>query len=273
MNVQELKRWVSQGYQSPLIMGILNVTPDSFSDGNMFLKPDFALSRAIAMIDQGVDIIDIGAESTRPGHKKISVDEELSRLIPVLEKLQLYTDTVISVDTSKPQVIQEVLKYNIRFINDVSALENDSSIQLVAQRDVFVCLMHSENVKDTNIIPNIDDFFKRRSDRCISFGIKPENIILDPGFGFNKQVAQNLSIVKNINVFNHHGRPILLGVSRKSTIGKILRKDVHDRLFGSLALASYAILNGAHIIRTHDVAETVDTLKMLNTVREEYFEE
>lgn len=268
MNFQEVKNWLHKDNHLPLIMGILNVTPDSFFDGGKFLDPDIAVNRALEMVKQGADIIDIGAESTRPMHRKISVDEELSRLIPVLEKLLQATDAVISVDTSKPEVMYEALKLGVRFINDVTALQNAASLNVVKDKDVIICLMHSEDLTQntTNFIDEICDFFTKKISQCITADLPLENLIIDPGFGFGKNVQQNIAIVKNINVFTKFGRPILVGMSRKSTIGNILDKDVDERLYGSLALTSFALLHGANIIRTHDVIATKDTIKIMNVL-------
>jgi len=255
---------------SPCVMGILNVTPDSFSDGGKFISPDTALARARQMQAEGAALIDIGGESTRPGAESINAADELSRVIPVIEAIRRESDIPISIDTSKPEVMRRAVQAGANMINDVYALRAEGALATAAELDVPVCLMHMQGEPRTmqqspaykNLIEDINKFFENRMNACLKAGIKRDNIVLDPGFGFGKTPAHNLSLIKHLGQFMDYGLPILVGVSRKSTIGHILSKDVDDRLYGSLALTTMAICNGASIIRTHDVAATMDAIKI-----------
>ena len=256
-------------------MGILNVTPDSFSDGGHFLDSRAAYLHAIHMIEQGVDIIDIGGESTKPGAEAISCAEELARIIPVIERIRAVSDICISVDTSKAEVMQAAIAAGASFINDVAALSGDDSLATAARLNVPVCLMHMQGVPKSmqdnpsytdNVVDEINLFFQQRIDACLKAGFCREQLILDPGFGFGKSVQHNLSIVKRFSEFQQHGLPLLLGVSRKSTIGAVLQKGVSERLTGSIATEIVAALHGASIIRTHDVGETNQALQMVDAI-------
>ncbi|WP_083234242.1 dihydropteroate synthase [Candidatus Marithrix sp. Canyon 246] len=256
-------------------MGIVNVTPDSFSDGGLFLSQNNAFKQAKQLIAEGADIIDIGGESTRPGAEPVSVQEELDRVIPLVEKIRAEFSVSISVDTSKSLVMREAIAAGVDIINDVMALTGEDSIAAVAASDtVKVCLMHMQgeprtmqkNPKYDNVIEDIKAFLLMRTQACINAGITSNRIIIDPGFGFGKTVVHNLLLMKNLQVFSQLGYPVLVGISRKSFIGNILNKQVTERLYGSLALAVLAISKGASIIRTHDVAATVDALKMTDAV-------
>jgi len=232
----------------PRIMGVLNVTPDSFSDGGRFTSVDRAVVQAQRMFDEGATIIDIGGESTRPGAANVSVQEELDRVIPVIERIHRQTDVIISIDTSKSVVMHEAVSAGASMINDVNALQAEDALTTAARLQVPVCLMHMQG-----------------SPRTMQTAPMYENV--DPGFGFGKTVAHNLTLIKHLPELISHGYPVLVGVSRKSTIGAVLDKPVDKRLYGSLALAGLAVWCGASIIRVHDVAETADTVNMLQAVK------
>jgi dihydropteroate synthase len=264
-----------KGINVQKVMGIVNVTPDSFSDGGLFLSQNNAFKHAKQLIAEGADIIDIGGESTRPGAEPVSVQEELDRVIPLVEKIRAEFSVSISVDTSKSLVMREAIAAGVDIINDVMALTGKDSIAAVATSDtVKVCLMHMQGEPRTmqkhpkydNVIEDIKAFLLMRTQACINAGIASNRIIIDPGFGFGKTVVHNLLLMKNLQVFSQLDYPVLVGISRKSFIGNILNKQVTERLYGSLALAVLAVSKGASIIRTHDVAATVDALKMTDSV-------
>ncbi len=264
-----------KGINVQKVMGIVNVTPDSFSDGGLFLSQNNAFKQAKQLIAEGADIIDIGGESTRPGAEPVSVQEELDRVIPLVEKIRAEFSVSISVDTSKSLVMREAIAAGVDIINDVMALTGEDSIAAVAASDtVKVCLMHMQgeprtmqkNPKYDNVIEDIKAFLLMRIEACVNAGIASNRIIIDPGFGFGKTVVHNLLLMKHLQLFSQLGYPVLVGISRKSFIGKILNKQVTERLYGSLALTVLAVSKGASIIRTHDVAATVDALKMTDAV-------
>ena len=256
---------------SPCIMGILNVTPDSFFDGGKFSQLDKALQQVELMMADGVDIIDIGGESTRPGAEPVAEDEEISRVIPVLKAIKARFDVYVSIDTNKAAVMSEAITYNADLINDVCALQNNGCVSVVAQSDIPVCLMHMQGKPRTmqqkphytDIITDIKDFFRDRIDVCKAAGIDSGRLVLDPGFGFGKTVAHNYHLLSQLHVFKDLGLPLLSGTSRKSMIGSLLNRKVEHRLAGSLATAILAAQQGAAIVRVHDVQETVDTMKIL----------
>ncbi len=261
-----------------LVMGVLNVTPDSFSDGGKNFNLDNALANAKCMITQGVDIIDIGGESTRPGAKAVSEADEISRVIPVIEALSAETNTPISIDTSKPQVMKLAIQAGASLINDVNALQADGALEMAASLKVDVCLMHKQgmpetmqkNPKYTNVVDEICQFFQQRIDACIQAGISKNNIILDPGFGFGKTLEHNLEILRRFDEFKHFGVRLLAGLSRKSMIGALLNdRDVKGRVVGSVTGAIIAVQNGANIVRVHDVLETKDALSILQATNGE----
>ena len=263
--------------QEPLLMGILNVTPDSFSDGGQFDNFDSAIQKAKQMIADGADIIDIGGESTRPGAAVVSEDEELQRVVPLIEKLSDELDVPISIDTSKAVVMYEAVQAGASMINDVYALQKDNALQTAAQLNVPVCLMHMQGKPETmqktveykNVIQEVYDFFQERIDHCVDSGINKDNIIIDPGFGFGKLLQHNVRLLNNLSLFVESGFPVLAGLSRKSMLGQITGKDVNQRLASSLAVAQIAIEKGAQIIRVHDVAETKDILRVLQAMKAE----
>jgi len=260
---------------APQVMGIINVTPDSFSDGGHFFYMDSALKQARKMLQEGAEIIDIGGESTRPGAQAVSVQEELDRVIPVVEKIRAEFPISISVDTSKAEVMREAIAVGADMINDVMALRGEGSLAAVAASEtVQVCLMHMQGEPRTmqnnphydNVVNDIKTFLLERVQACLEAGIASNRLMIDPGFGFGKTVAHNLLLMQRLEVLTELDYPVLVGVSRKSLIGHILNKSVTERLYGGLALAVLAVSKGARVIRTHDVAATVDALKMTHAV-------
>ena len=260
---------------TPRIMGILNVTPDSFSDGGLFTNIDAALSQALQMESEGASIIDVGGESTRPGASAVAEQQELDRVIPVIEKICQHSDVIVSIDTTKPAVMREAVSAGARMINDVTALRAQDAIPTAAQLQVPVCLMHMQGTPRTmqeapqynDVVAEVSEFLASRTEACIAAGIAADQIILDPGFGFGKTVEHNLACLKHLPALLGLGMPVLFGASRKSTIGSILNKPVTERLYGSLALAGLAVWHGASIIRVHDVGPTADTIKMIQAVK------
>ncbi len=261
--------------QKPLIMGIVNVTPDSFSDGGRFLDRDKATLHALKLADEGADIIDIGGESSRPGAERVTVEEELSRVMPVIEAISQKIDIPISIDTTKSEVASRALDAGASIVNDISALRFDEKIgSVAAEHGAYLILMHMRGTPETmqqdtkydDIIGEISAFLKSAAQKAIGMGVSPEKIILDPGIGFGKSVDGNLTILKNLHRFLALGYPLMVGVSRKSFIGKILNLETGERLEGSIAAACYAILNGADIVRVHDVAATKKALTVLEHI-------
>ena len=258
----------------PQVMGILNVTPDSFSDGGRFRQRDEALRHAAAMVAAGASLIDVGGESTRPGALQVSADEELQRVAPVVEAIAAELDVIISVDTSCPQVMRESARLGAGLINDVRSLRREGALQAAAESGLPVCLMHMQGEPETmqknphydDLLAEVQAFFAERMAACAAAGIAAERIILDPGFGFAKNLQHNLSLFKHIQVLHGFARPLLVGVSRKSMIGQALGREVDQRLAGGLALAALAVARGACILRVHDVAETVDVVRMIAAV-------
>jgi len=259
---------------NPIIMGVLNCTPDSFSDGGRYNTLDNALRHAEAMIKEGAGIIDIGGESTRPGAPAVPLEEELDRVIPVLERLTREFDAPVSVDTSKTGVMREALAAGAAMINDVTALSDEGAIQVCADAGTAVCLMHMQGTPRTmqeapeydDVLADVVTYLSERAAACEAGGIDRDAIVIDPGFGFGKTVEHNLQLLAGLGRLVDTGYPVLAGLSRKSMIGKILGRDVDDRLVGSVVLALLAAQNGAHIIRVHDVAETADALKVAGAV-------
>lgn len=258
-------------------MGILNLTPDSFSDGGKFIKRDNALRHVKQMINNGAQIIDVGGESTRPGATEVSVDEECQRVIPVIEAIREITDIPVSIDSSKTEVMRQAVTSGASMINDVNALRAEGAVELVSKLNVPVCLMHMQGQPRTmqhtpsytNVVQDIKVFLKERMDSCEKAGIKRNNIIVDPGFGFGKTLEHNLSLFKHINDFSELNAPILVGVSRKSMIGAVLdNAPADERLYGSVALATLAAWLNANILRVHDVKATADALKLCQAVKE-----
>ncbi|WP_422910114.1 dihydropteroate synthase [Pseudomonas sp. MAC6] len=258
----------------PQVMGILNVTPDSFSDGGRYGQRDAALRHAEAMLRAGATLIDVGGESTRPGARAVSPVEELERVAPIVEAIAAELDVIISVDTSTPAVMRETARLGAGLINDVRSLQRDGALDAAADTGLPVCLMHmrcepgtmQQDPQYADVVAEVRDFLLERMAACAAAGIVAERIILDPGFGFAKTLAHNLSLFKHLKTLHALGRPLLVGASRKSMIGKVLGHEVGERLYGSLALAALAVSKGAHILRVHDVAETVDVVRMIAEV-------
>jgi dihydropteroate synthase len=266
--------------QSPVIMGILNITPNSASSVGRFLSVDLALKHAEKMIQQGAAIIDVGGEATNPGtHPVTELDEELKRVIPVIAALNKEFSVPISVDTSKTKVMQEAVAAGAAMINDVRALIEPGALEWLASTPLMVCLMHmafphgkitETSCKDPDIVASVKQFLASRVEACLKAGILRENLILDPGIGhgnFGKNLDQNLSLLKNLAEFKEFNLPLLVGVSRKTFIGELLGQPVEERLFGSIGASVVAAINGASIIRTHDVQETLDAVKVAMAIQ------
>jgi dihydropteroate synthase len=263
-------------------MGVLNVTPDSFSDGGSLHKngrPDLskALVRVEQMLFEGAAIIDVGGESTRPGAEAVSVMEEMERVLPVVDAINARFDTIISVDTSSPELMLAAAKSGAGMLNDVRALEREGAIIAAAQTGLPVCLMHMQGRPKTmqqaprydSVVAEVAGYLKGRVESCQQGGIDSSQILLDPGFGFGKSLEHNLTLLNRLEGIVELGLPVLVGLSRKSLIGKVLGRDVNQRLAGSLTLAVLAAERGASIIRVHDVAETVDAMVLLSAVEKE----
>ena len=268
-NKINLARGRTLDLSEPVIMGIVNVTPDSFSDGGQFFNTTAALNHAMQLLDDGATILDIGGESTRPGAPDVSLEDELQRVIPIIKAIREQSDCIISIDTSKAEVMRQAIEAGADIVNDVRALQEPGAIEVVAQYpDVVVCLMHMQGQPRSmqnaphydDLASEINDFFNQRIATCEAAGIKQSQLILDPGFGFGKTLKHNYQILAQFNDYAQLGLPLLAGLSRKSMIGNLLNRDTKDRLAGSLAGALIAAQNGAHIIRVHDVRETADVL-------------
>ncbi|WP_109078811.1 dihydropteroate synthase [Aggregatibacter kilianii] len=255
---------------SPQIMGILNFTPDSFSDSGKFFQLDKALVQVEKMLQQGASIIDIGGESTRPMADEVTLEQELERVVPLVEAVRQRFDCWISVDTSKAQVMQEAAKVGMDLINDIRALREPYALETAAQLALPVCIMHMQGQPRTmqlnphyeDVVADVLKFMQERTEQCLAAGIKQGNIIWDPGFGFGKSVQHNYRLLHDLAVFCKQGYPVLAGISRKSMIGAVLDKPVEQRIVGSVSAALIAAMNGACILRVHDVAETADALKI-----------
>ena len=259
----------------PQVMGVLNVTPDSFSDGGRFTDRDAALNQAKQMVEEGAAIIDIGGESTRPGAKAVTEQAELDRVIPIIERIASELDVIISIDTCKATVMQDAVAAGAHMINDVAGLRAEGALSTAASLQVPVCVMHMKGEPRTmqlspeyeNVVAEVKAFLAERKQACLDAGISENQIIIDPGFGFGKTVQHNLQIMKGLPDLLELNLPVLLGVSRKSTIGAILNRTVDDRLHGSVALASLAVWSGVNIIRAHDVKATVDALGIIQAIK------
>ena len=254
----------------PLVMGVLNVTPDSFSDGGRFSSLDAAITQAELMIGSGVDIIDIGGESTRPGSPPLSIEEELRRVMPVLYALR-DCGKPISVDTRRPEVMQEAMIAGVDMINDITGFRDEDSLSLLRDSDCALCIMHMQGTPQTmqhdpsydDVVREVSEFLAHRADAAVSEGIDSRRLCVDPGFGFGKTLEHNLALLANVERIQLElGLPLLVGLSRKGMIGKLTDKPVEQRMAGSIAAALYAIAQGARIVRVHDVAETVDAINV-----------
>ncbi|MDU6926100.1 dihydropteroate synthase [Franconibacter helveticus] len=255
----------------PHVMGILNVTPDSFSDGGQHNTLVEAVKHANAMINAGATIIDVGGESTRPGAAEVSVEEELARVIPVVEALAQRFEIWISVDTSKPEVIREAARVGAHIINDIRSLQEPGALAAAVETGLPVCLMHMQGEPKTmqqapqyeNVFAEVEQFFQQHIARCEAAGISRDKILLDPGFGFGKNLTHNYQLLARICEFHHFGLPLLVGMSRKSMVGQLLNVGPDQRLSGSLACAVIAAMQGAQIVRVHDVKETVEAMRVV----------
>jgi len=259
----------------PQVMGVLNVTPDSFSDGGDFFSVGAAVERALAMQAEGAAIIDIGGESTRPGAEPVSAEDEIRRVVPVIEALQVRLTVPISIDTQKPEVMRAAVAAGAGFINDVNALRAPGALEAAAGCEVPVCLMHMQGEPRTmqadphydNVVSEVRGFLQQRAAACEQVGIARERILLDPGFGFGKTLQHNLQLLARMDTIAALGFPLLVGLSRKSMIGKLLGLDVGERLAASIALAVLAVERGAALVRAHDVAPTWQALQMQVALR------
>ncbi|MGK0382954.1 MAG: dihydropteroate synthase [Flavobacteriales bacterium] len=256
------------------VMGILNVTPDSFSDGGAFNMLENGLTQAALMLSEGADIIDIGGESTRPGAEAVAVQQELDRVIPVIESIFQRFDTIISIDTSKAQVMTEAISAGASLINDVRALQEYGALDAAVAAKVPVCLMHmqgqprvmQQNPCYDDVVKDVMLFLQQRISICRKAGISEDQIIVDPGFGFGKSIEHNYQMLANLEEFHKLNVPVLAGMSRKSMIGNLLQRTIDQRLAGNIAVATVAAQKGAQIIRVHDVKETVDAVKIINMI-------
>ena len=261
----------------PLVMGVLNVTPDSFSDAGRFASPDEAVQHGLRLAAEGAALIDVGGESTRPGARPVTAEEELRRVLPVIEQLRRATTAVISIDTSKPEVMRAAASAGAGFINDVRALREPGALEAAAASGCGLCLMHMQGEPRTmqvaphyrDVVGEVRAFLAARVAACRDAGIDAARITIDPGFGFGKSLEHNLTLLRHLPELAADGPPVLVGLSRKSTVGKLTGREPGERVYGSVALAVIAALKGAHIIRAHDVAATVDALKVTAAVAAE----
>ena len=260
----------------PLVMGILNVTPDSFSDGGQFDRLDTALAQARRMVDEGADLIDVGGESTRPGAQPVSADQELERVVPVIEALTAELDVPVSIDTMKPEVMRGAVAAGAQMINDVNGLRAEGAIEAAVELGVPACAMHMQGEPRTmqeqpeyrDVTEDLLGFFRERIGTALTAGLPPEHLVLDPGFGFGKTLDHNLQLLAELSRFRMLGHPLLIGISRKSMLGTITgRENAGDRVAASVAAALLAAERGGNILRVHDVAETVDAVKVLAAVK------
>ena len=255
-------------------MGIVNVTPDSFSDGGKYSTTTLAVEHALALVEQGADILDVGGESTRPNAQPVTLEEELHRVIPVIEALSTQVNIPISIDTYKPQVMKAALAAGASLINDVRALQEPDALQVAAESSAGICLMHmlgspqtmQDDPRYEDVVQEVSDFLKLRAEAAMEAGVAFDRILLDPGFGFGKRSVHNLALLRAIPTFLQLGFPVLAGLSRKSVLGKIVGDSSKDKLPASIAAAVIAAVNGARILRVHDVSETVAAMKVVTAV-------
>lgn len=260
----------------PRVMGIVNVTPDSFSDGGKFNTTEKAIEHALQLVEEGADILDIGGESTRPGADPVPLDEELKRVIPVIEGLR-DVGVPLSIDTYKPQVMQAAITAGADIVNDVCALREPQALEIVATSQAGVCLMHMQGRPQTmqadpqydDVVSEVTDFLKARLDAAEQAGIDRSRIVLDPGFGFGKRTAHNLTLLNHLNDIQALGLPLLIGLSRKSVLGQVVGSSVDERIHASIAASVVSVMKGANIVRVHDVKPTIDALKIVQAVMNE----
>jgi dihydropteroate synthase len=258
----------------PRVMGIVNVTPDSFSDGGKFAVAELAVAHGMELVGQGADILDVGGESTRPGATPVPLDEELRRVIPVIEALAVKSRVPISIDTYKPEVMKAAIAAGASIVNDVFALQQPGALEAVAASNAGVCLMHSQGTPQTmqldpqyqDVVREVHDFLRDRMAACEEHGIGRERIVLDPGFGFGKRSMHNITLLRELKILCELGQPLLVGLSRKSVLGQLTGNDVDARLHASLSAAVISAMNGARIVRVHDVKATVDALRIVTAV-------
>lgn len=259
----------------PHVMGIVNVTPDSFSDGGNYTSTEKAVAHALALVADGADVLDIGGESTRPGATPVPLDEELRRVVPVIEQLVTLTKVPLSIDTYKPEVMRAAIAAGIDIVNDVRALQEESALEIVANSSVGVCIMHMQGTPQTmqqsptyvDVVTEVMDFLRARQLSANQAGIPNDRILLDPGFGFGKRTVHNIALIQQLEKIESLGQPLLVGLSRKSVLGQIIgADDVNVRLHASLAASVIAAMKGAKIIRVHDVKATADALKVVAAV-------
>jgi dihydropteroate synthase len=258
----------------PQVMGIVNVTPDSFSDGGKYSSTASAVEHALQLIAEGADILDIGGESTRPGAQPVGLDEELQRVIPVIEALTAVSSVPLSIDTYKPEVMRAAILAGADIVNDICALREDGALEAVANSNAGVCLMHMQGVPQTmqvnptyhDVVDEVKQFLSDRVDACLAGGILKERMLLDPGFGFGKTTAHNIALIKHLDSLAELGFPLLVGLSRKSVLGKIAGGDELQRLHAGLAASVISVMKGAKIVRVHDVKATVDALKVVAAI-------
>lgn len=261
---------------APQVMGVLNVTPDSFSDGGRFIDVDAAVSQAHAMVIAGATIVDVGGESTRPGADPVGAQAEMDRVLPVIERIYAELEVILSVDTSKPEVMKAAVQAGAHMINDVRALREDGALEAASGSDAAVCLMHMQGEPRTmqrepsyeEVVSEVVGFLRERAGEARSAGVDHGRIVVDPGFGFGKTLQHNLDLLAGIDRLVDLGYPVLIGLSRKSMFGKLLDRDTDERLAASVAAAALGVRSGAHIVRAHDVAETVDAVRLAHAVRE-----
>ena len=265
----------------PVVMGVVNVTPDSFSDGGRFLPVEAAVAQGVRLVEEGATIVDIGGESTRPGAAPVSVEEELRRVVPVVEGLsQAVPQAIISVDTSKPEVIRQATAAGAGLVNDVRALSEPGALEALAATDCAACLMHMQGDPLTmqrspsyvDVVKEVKAYLQERVQRCRAAGVSADRILIDPGFCFGKTLEHNLELLRRLMELSpcepgSQGLPVLVGLSRKSIVGTLTGRAMADRVYGSVALAVVAALNGALVVRAHDVAATVDALKIVSAVQ------
>lgn len=263
-------------FDSPKVMGILNVTPDSFSDGGQFAQQEAAVAQALLLVEQGAAILDIGGESTRPNAQPVSLDEELQRVIPVIEALVAREIPVpISIDTYKPEVMRAAIAAGASMVNDVRGLQTPGALEVVADSHVGVCIMHMQGTPQTmqldphytDVVAEVKQFLSDQRDACLAAGIAPSRIMLDPGFGFGKTRSHNIALVKALPALLALNCPLLVGLSRKSVLGQMTGNDVDARLHASVAAAVISAMHGAHLLRVHDVKATVEALKVVAALK------